>query len=112
MYQNANRGFGHATTKAYTPHRIREIRYEILNTLLEAHSKQEEFDTNILNTKLCLIKKYHRRLRFLLIVKCTEAYLYFIEQGFINNLKEHEQDFIINMFRIDAHDTTIDTICG
>ena len=48
-----------------------------------------------------------------LVVKCTEAYLYFIEQGFINNLKEHEQDFIINMFAlIDAHDTTIDTICG
>jgi len=45
--------------------RIREIRYEILNTLLDAHTKQEEFDTNIINIKLCLIKKYHRRLRFL-----------------------------------------------
>lgn len=48
-----------------------------------------------------------------LVVKCTEAYLYFIEQGFINNLKEHEQDFIINMFAlIDAHDATIDTLWG
>ena len=37
--------------------RIREIRYEILNTLLEAHSKQEEFDTNRIEDATVLVRE-------------------------------------------------------